>query len=79
MKLCLDVKMDDVVRVRLTEKGHAQYEKYRRDLDMAPKLKPDADGWCEFQLWNLIQIFGMMYAGNPKDLFIGNLVRIQTS
>ena len=65
--------VNDTVRVRLTDYGRrCLAENYHR-LSVsfgapihAPNPKPDADGWTEWQLWELMQEFGShMSMGSP--------------
>lgn len=66
MKTWIEFNMNQYVRVRLTEYGrslHRQdYDEFVRRFGKPPfKYKPpveDADGWSEWQLWQLMNIFG---------------------
>ena len=81
-----EININDCVKVRLTQDGLARHRKYFCDLaasakipmeNIMPVLKPDIDGQVEFQLWELMQIFGAeMYNGNPRQMFIKNKIRI---
>jgi Mn-dependent DtxR family transcriptional regulator len=74
-RMVLDFNVNSYVRVKLTTKGkaiHKQYwASYSLGHELARKEQPeydepdeDADGWCEFQLWELAHIFGIhMYNG----------------
>lgn len=64
--------INDQVRVKLTEAGlallRAQHEQmnieWRRNDPFVPP-KVDADGWTEYQLWDLMFTFGQeMHMGN---------------
>jgi len=59
----LKININDKVRVRLTEYGKQCLAENYAKLSMAsPNLKPDADGWTEWQLWHLMQEFGQHIA-----------------
>lgn len=53
------------VWVKLTPKGHEIYKKFWEEVfkasatpHNAPVLHTDAEGWTEFQMWDLMCIFG---------------------
>lgn len=66
--------INENVRVRLKDRGHAILKARHDDLlrrwpqasDYVPP-KVDADGWSQFQLWSLMEIFGphMFLGGDP--------------
>jgi hypothetical protein len=67
------------VWVRLTAKGKEVYnkhwDKYIRWANItAPELKPDKDGWVEFQLWDLMNIFGESHYNGCDIPFEGNVI-----
>jgi hypothetical protein len=60
-----DINLNDKVRVRLTDRGRAHHAKryeelFARHADRYPYSPPavDAEGWSEFQFWELFQVFG---------------------
>jgi hypothetical protein len=66
--------INDHVYVKLTEKGHRVYretfEKLSRFAGVAIEpepLKTDAEGWTEFQMWELMRTFGpsITFGGEP--------------
>lgn len=57
--------VNDKVRVKLTPRGldilHRAHDEFSKQVRSAPPFTPpevDADGWCEVQLWTLMQDFG---------------------
>lgn len=60
--------INDMVRVRLTERGRKihrdEFEKYKTAYPSVPGFqtysppKEDADGWSEWQMWCLMELFG---------------------
>jgi hypothetical protein len=51
--------LNNVVFVRLLPRGEAMYAAYWREANLEPlPLRPDADGYVEFQLWYLAHVFG---------------------
>jgi hypothetical protein len=70
------ININDTVKVRLTEFGKELHKKLWDDfwsangvLDKFPYTPPktDPDGYCEFQMWNLMQDFGA-YCGLGNEL-----------
>lgn len=65
-----EINMNDRVYVRLTDTGRGHIEKAHHELFMgkvpfAP-TKEDADGWSEWQLWDLMQTLGdVCFMGGP--------------
>jgi hypothetical protein len=61
--------INDYVRVKLTDHGRKilddQHTEFKKVMPSAePIHKPDEDGWCKFQLWELMSIFGQhLYNG----------------
>lgn len=63
--------MNDFVKVKLTEFGEKVYAEHYKQYETKRKLTRDDNGYSEFQLWQLMNIFGSnMYNGN-KILFEG--------
>jgi len=55
------INLNDKVRVQLTDLGRELYKKdhmqFMEEHDFEPK-EEDSKGWSEWQLWNLMEIFG---------------------
>jgi hypothetical protein len=56
MKIELSLKLNDEIRVYLTEYGYSVYEKY--ELEQKGKLLPYTCGGFNFKLYKLFEIFG---------------------
>jgi hypothetical protein len=74
----MKININDTVKVRLTKLGRtiaAQERECIRSILarngcvnlMLPERKPDAEGWTEWQLWDLMQVFGprLYHGGDP--------------
>jgi len=64
MKRCY-YNINSNVYVKLTPKGHELYKKFWEEVfkdsetkHTAPVIHTDAEGWTEFQMWDLMSIFG---------------------
>lgn len=55
-----DVNLNEFIKVKLTDKGKEIYRNYYNDIDdeYVPTLDIDEEGFCKFQLWRFMQIFG---------------------
>lgn len=54
-----EFNINDYVKVKLTKEGETIYTCHYRDIGIEPiKVPKDLDGFTNFQLWNLLQIFG---------------------
>ena len=55
-----DVNLNEFIKVKLTDKGKEIYRNYWHDIDDedVPTLEVDKEGYCEFQLWHFMKIFG---------------------
>ena len=57
-----DVNLNENIKVKLTDKGKEIYRNYYHDIDVndedVPTLEVDKEGYCEFQLWHFMRIFG---------------------
>lgn len=55
-----DVNLNEYIKVKLTDKGKEIYRNYYHDIDdkYVPTLNTDEDGYCKFQLWYFMRIFG---------------------
>lgn len=66
-----EFNVNDKVRIKLLPRGVEMFDQYHRGLglDPAPYWKmhpPDADGWREFQAWEMMHLFGgAMMMGPP--------------
>ena len=62
--------LNDIVRVKLTEKGRHIYKEFYKDHPSLIKI--DNDNCIETELWSIMQIFGgHLYMGS-KPLFDKN-------
>lgn len=55
-----DVNLNEYIKVKLTDKGKEIYRNYWHDIDDedVPTLDTDEEGYCKFQLWHFMRIFG---------------------
>lgn len=55
-----DVNLNEYIKVKLTDKGKEIYRNYWNYIDdeYVPKLNVDEEGYCKFQLWEFMHIFG---------------------
>lgn len=55
-----DVNLNEYIKVKLTDKGKEIYRNYYHYIDDedVPKLNVDEEGYCKFQLWDFMHIFG---------------------
>ena len=55
-----DVNLNENIKVKLTDKGKEIYRNYWHDIDDEDVsiLEVDEEGYCEFQLWHFMKIFG---------------------
>jgi hypothetical protein len=55
-----DVNLNEYIKVKLTDKGKEIYRNYYSDIDdeYVPTLDVDEEGFCKFQLWHFMRIFG---------------------
>ena len=55
-----DVNINEHIKVKLTDKGKEIYRNQYYDIDdeHVPTLDIDEEGYCEFQLWHFMRIFG---------------------
>lgn len=79
--------VNDYVRVKLTDRGRKihrqQFRQLNRQLPETADLKysppnEDEDGWCKFQLWDLMQRFGP-YIGMCEDLVFETTIEFVTA
>lgn len=71
-----ELHINDTARVRLTNWGLSVVLCYYED---APNLVPrsDLDGWREFQLWNLFDIFGRYMGRGSRQVFVDNRIQMR--
>ena len=67
-----DVNLNEYIKVKLTDKGKEIYKNHYHDIDdeYVPTLDVDEEGFCKFQLWEFMQIFGehfRMGGGSPCE------------
>jgi hypothetical protein len=73
----LDVNINQWALVKLTQAGEEIHRKYYSGLGVPYHQPRVIDGFWEFQLWELMLIFGSeMVNGNPDQMFVDNRVRI---
>ena len=55
-----DVNINEFIKVKLTDEGKEIYRNHYRDIDdeYVPTLDVDEKGFCKFQLWEFMRIFG---------------------
>ena len=55
-----DVNLNEYIKVKLTDKGKEIYRNYYHYIDDedVPTLDVDEEGFCKFQLWEFMRIFG---------------------
>ena len=56
-----DVNLNEYIKVKLTDKGKEIYRNYYHEIDDEKVLKTldiDEEGYCKFQLWYFMEIFG---------------------
>lgn len=59
----MQININDKVRVKLTDAGRWMLQNH----DLKAYYRPEADGYTEFHIWELMNIFGSkMYHGNPN-------------
>ena len=73
----MNFNINDYVKVRLTTNGHQVYAAYKKkqeadiraagvELESYDRHPEDASGWSQWQLWELMMIFGPhLYHGGP--------------
>lgn len=75
----IEIKLNDFVKVKLTEEGLEQHTTFLNSLGIKPPtLVTDSKGLVEFQLWELFNIFGSQtYNGNNDIMFVDNVIVIE--
>lgn len=55
-----DVNLNEYIKVKLTDEGKEIYRNYYHYIDdeHVPTLDVDEEGFCKFQLWEFMHIFG---------------------
>lgn len=82
MARTIKFNMNDIVRVKLTDHGRRLHREYHdnlfanylsaRPIKYKP-IKEDNNGWSEWQLWNLMSIFGKHIYMGCKSVFETNI------
>lgn len=73
-----EFNLNEIVVVKLTDKGKKAYKKYETNLNLSNNLKKEnLDGEIEFELWNLFKIFGEHMGIGNQVLFINNSFRMK--
>jgi len=74
-KQMITFNINDMVKVKLTEYGKkVLFEDYRKHYNMEPIYKENKDGTSEWQLWNLMHLFGpYMYNGGKNVIEENNI------
>ena len=75
-----DVNLNEYIKVKLTDKGKEIYRNYWYDIDdeYVPTLNVDEGGYCKFQLWDFMRIFGehfRMGGGLPCEINVKIQIR----
>lgn len=78
----MTININDLVKIRLTPLGIETLRKQHDDLNERCKgrlgkfkLIIDADGYCELQLWEIMQSFGK-YCGNGMPLMFNTEIKL---
>jgi hypothetical protein len=78
--------INECVRIRLTDKGReihkAAFAVVERITGRYTAPKEDSGGWCEMQLWTVMELFGPhIYMGceNPFETEIDILIKSENS
>lgn len=76
--------LNDNVRVKLTEHGHAILKADIDSVDYCDqddlknyahsKAEPDADGYNTFHMWQLMSVFGSHMYNGAKNVFENNAI-----
>ena len=74
-----NVNLNEYIKVKLTDKGKEIYRNYYNDIDdeCVPSLYVDEEGFCKFQLWHFIRIFGEHFCLGGDDMPCETNVEIQ--
>lgn len=82
----VDFNINEKVRVKLTPYGSSVYGSYIESIDYAgqedllgyahEKAKPDANGYNQFQMWQLMAIFGEHMYNGAENVFEKNIIEI---
>ena len=83
----IEINLNDVVRVRLTDYGRAlhrkNYDRLMAELVALPRQSPyvppkeDADGWSEWTLWVLCEEFGRHFVMGMNTPFEGGNIHLK--
>lgn len=52
------LSVNAIVKVKLTPTGKAVFQQSCYGMQIKPELKEDQAGYSEWQLWNLMEVFG---------------------
>jgi hypothetical protein len=75
----MEMNIHEHVWVQLTEDGEDTYQDYWNKYSrLSPPITPDALGWYEFELWELMLIFGKNCAMHIPLQFRKNILRFST-
>jgi len=80
----MKLNINDYALVHLTADGVIRHTssfteigKTEKDADEVLRHAAVGDGRHRFQIWELMKIFGdQMYNGNPKQMFVKNIVEV---
>lgn len=75
-----EININDNIYVKLTANGEETYRQYFVRLRMDPiPIRRDSEGWCEFSLWELMNIFGHQCYMGGDNQFVENRARFNLS
>lgn len=83
------ISFEQIVKVKLTEKGIEKYEQFFGELSDGQQISrsrfpalssPDADGWYSIELWMLLSVFGgysVRSLNDTAEIFDGNIMMLE--
>lgn len=71
----MEMNINEEVWVRLTQGGKKVYRKHFERLGMKPIPRKEILGWSNFQMWDLMNIFGPHLHMGAKAIFKDNRIR----
>lgn len=70
--------VNDIARVKLTEKGYSVYNEYVADTHLMNKVDLNSvDKILETELWEIMVIFGNYFYVGSTPVFVDNEISIQ--
>jgi hypothetical protein len=71
----MEINLNEYVWVRFTEDGHLPYRDFYLNLGVEPPSLDIFKGWARFQIWELMNIFGLDCSHSSRTQFKGNILR----